>query len=110
MLTPDALGYKFPAEFAEHEATWLSWPHKEASWPGKIDSIFPNYALFIKYLTQGEKVRINIANEAMKNFALMHLEKVGAESCANRILYASYKRCLVQRSWSCIFDQSRCGQ
>jgi agmatine deiminase len=79
MLTPDALGYKFPAEFAEHEATWLSWPHKEASWPGKIDSIFPNYALFIKYLTQGEKVRINIANEAMKNFALMHLEKVGAD-------------------------------
>jgi agmatine deiminase len=78
MLTPDALGYKFPAEFAEHEATWLSWPHKEASWPGKIDSIFPNYALFIKYLVLGEKVRINIANEAMKTFALMHLEKVGA--------------------------------
>jgi agmatine deiminase len=78
MLTPDALGYKFPAEFAEHEATWLSWPHKEASWPGKIDTIFSNYALFIKYVAQGEKVRINIANEAMKTFALMHLEKVGA--------------------------------
>ena len=77
-LTPDALGYKFPAEFAEHEATWLSWPHKEASWPGKIDTIFPNYALFIKYLAIGEKVRINIPTESMKRFALMHLEKVGA--------------------------------
>ncbi len=78
ILTPDALGYKFPAEFAEHEATWLSWPHKEASWPGKIDTIFPNYALFIKYLAFGEKVRINISTESMKTFALMHLEKVGA--------------------------------
>jgi agmatine deiminase len=75
LLTPDALGYRFPAEFAEHEATWLSWPHKEASWPGKIDAIFPNYALFIKYLALSEKVRINVANEAMKAFALMHLEK-----------------------------------
>jgi hypothetical protein len=25
----------FPAEFAPHTATWLSWPHKEESWPGK---------------------------------------------------------------------------
>lgn len=79
LLSPDALGYKFPAEFAEHEATWLSWPHKEASWPGKIDAIYPNYALFIKYLALSEKVRINVANEAMKQFAIGHLEKVGAD-------------------------------
>ena len=37
---PRELGYYFPAEFAPHEATWLSWPHKEASWPGKIHTIF----------------------------------------------------------------------
>ena len=29
--TPKQLGYYFPAEFAPHEATWLSWPHKEAT-------------------------------------------------------------------------------
>lgn len=77
LLSPDALGYKFPAEFAPHEATWLSWPHKEASWPGKIDAIYPSYALFIKYLALSEKVRINVANEAMKTFALGHLERAG---------------------------------
>ena len=77
LLSPDALGYKFPAEFAPHEATWLSWPHKEASWPGKIDAIYPSYAMFIKYLALSEKVRINVANEAMKTFALGHLEKAG---------------------------------
>ena len=38
--TPKSLGYYFPAEFAKHDAMWLSWPHKEASWPGKLDAIF----------------------------------------------------------------------
>ena len=75
--TPKQLGYYFPAEFAPHEATWLSWPHKEASWPGKIDSIYPYYSQFIKYLAQSEKVRINVANTAMKAFATGHLEQAG---------------------------------
>lgn len=77
--TPKELGYFFPAEFAPHEATWLSWPHKEASWPGKIDTIYPNYSQFIKYLALSEKVRINVADEAMKIFALAHLEKAGVD-------------------------------
>lgn len=75
LLTPASLGYRFPAEFAKHEATWLSWPHKAASWPGKIESIYPSYSLFVKYLAQSEKVRINVANSAMEVFAKIHLEK-----------------------------------
>ncbi len=39
--TPKEAGYYFPAEFSPHEATWLSWPHKETSWPGKIEAILP---------------------------------------------------------------------
>ena len=75
--TPKSLGYRFPAEFEQHEATWLSWPHKEASWPGKLDVIYPYYAQFVKYLAESEKVRINVTNEAMKNFALGHLSAAG---------------------------------
>ncbi|MDE3253286.1 MAG: agmatine deiminase family protein [Bacteroidota bacterium] len=77
--TPRELNYFFPAEFAPHLATWLSWPHKEASWPGKIDTIFPRYAEFVKYLSMGEEVRINVANEAMKTTAIGHLEKAGVD-------------------------------
>jgi agmatine deiminase len=66
---PRELGYAFPPEFALHEATWLSWPHKEASWPGKIQSIYPAYAKFIAELLKGEKVRININDEAMRRDA-----------------------------------------
>ncbi len=77
--TPKELGYFFPAEFARHSATWLSWPHKEASWPGKIETIFPVYSQFIKLVAEGEKVNINVADEAMKQKASAHLEKAGAD-------------------------------
>ena len=77
--TPREQGYYFPAEFAPHVATWLSWPHKEASWPGKIHSIFPSYAQFIKELVKGEEVKINVANTAMQQFATQTLEKAGVD-------------------------------
>jgi agmatine deiminase len=67
--TPKELGYYFPAEFAPHVATWLSWPHKEASWPGKINSVYPSYVKFIKELTKGELVRINVVDQLMQQQA-----------------------------------------
>ncbi|HEY3404995.1 MAG TPA: agmatine deiminase family protein [Ohtaekwangia sp.] len=76
--TPKELGYYFPAEFAKHNATWLSWPHKEASWPGKIESIYPVYAQFIKLVAEGEKVNINVVDEAMKQKALRYVQEAGA--------------------------------
>lgn len=77
--TPKKAGYAFPAEWAKHEATWLSWPHKEASWPGKLETIYKPYCEFIKIVAEGEKVRININDEETKAFATAELEKVGAD-------------------------------
>jgi agmatine deiminase len=79
MKTPKQLGYHFPAEFAKHTATWLSWPHKEASWPGKIETIYPKYAEFIKLVAEGEKVNINVLDEQMKQKALRHITEAGAD-------------------------------
>lgn len=73
-MTPKQLGYYFPAEFAKHASTWLSWPHKEASWPGKIESIFPSYLAFIKTLVRFEHVNINICDEFMKANAVQMLQ------------------------------------
>lgn len=72
-MTPKKLGLHFPAEFAPQEAMWLSWPHKEASWPGKIDAIYPVYAKFIGLIAEAQKVRINVADAVMKAFAEKHL-------------------------------------
>src|SRR4030095_9800934 len=72
--TPKELGYRFPAEFEQHAATWLSWPHKEDTWPGKIESIFPSYCRFIQALSENEFVHINVLNDSMKSFAQEKLE------------------------------------
>jgi len=71
--------FSFPAEWHPHTATWLSWPHKEESWPGKIASIYPRYCEFIRELTAGELVRINVADSAMEAFAKRHLLQTGVD-------------------------------
>lgn len=77
--TPKSLGYYFPAEFAKHDAMWLSWPHKEASWPGKLDSIFPSYIQFVKIVSLTERVCINVVDAAMQNFATGLMQAAGVD-------------------------------
>lgn len=79
LKTPKEQGYYFPAEFAKHAATWLSWPHKEMSWPGKIETIYPVYAEFIKRVAEGETVNVNVNDEGMKRDAVSRLQKGGVD-------------------------------
>ncbi len=78
MATPAELGYRMPAEWEPHQATWLSWPHKEESWPGIIDRIWPVYARFVAELARGETVHININDAAMAEQARAFLAEAGA--------------------------------
>ncbi|MFN8641814.1 MAG: agmatine deiminase family protein [Candidatus Binatia bacterium] len=47
-----------PAEWEPHAATWLSWPHKEASWPGKLERMPPLWAEMVRHVSRGEAVNI----------------------------------------------------
>ncbi|MGF7231401.1 agmatine deiminase family protein [Arachidicoccus sp.] len=76
---PKNFGYYFPAEFEQHEATWLSWPHKDASWPEKLNAVYPYYSQFVKQLALNERVRINLNDERMRVAAIEHLEKADAD-------------------------------
>ena len=76
--TPKELGFFFPAEFYPHKSTWLSWPHKELSWPGKIEKIYAPYAQFIAEVSNGEEVNINVVSVEMKDFAMSYIEKTNA--------------------------------
>jgi len=79
MKTPKQLGYTFPAEWHKHTATWLSWPHKKASWPGKIETVYAPYSKFIKAVSEGELVCINVSDDAMEAFAKEQLLKEGVD-------------------------------
>lgn len=77
--TPKDLGYYFPAEFAPHVATWLSWPHKEASWPGMISTVYVSYSRFVRELSLSENVNINVNDDVMKAFATGCLKQAGVQ-------------------------------
>jgi agmatine deiminase len=62
MESPKSKGYYFPAEWEKHEATWLTWPYKDDSFPGKLMNIYQPYSTFIKYIARKEKVRIIVPN------------------------------------------------
>ena len=76
---PAEKGFIFPAEWEEHEATWLSWPHNPDTWPGKMEKIWPAYLEFIKILSQSEKVKINVGSIEMAKDAFSKIQKHGAE-------------------------------
>ena len=60
---PAALGYRMPAEWEPHEATWIAWPHNRSDWPGKFEAIPWIYAEIIRHLARVERVNILVENE-----------------------------------------------
>jgi len=57
---PSTRGYRLPAEWAPHEATWLSWPHNRDSWPGVFEGVEPAMVEFVRELAVCEAVYINV--------------------------------------------------
>lgn len=77
-----------PPEWALHDATWLSWPHKEASWPGKFGPVPDVFATIAAMLSRYETVRINVLDEAMEKDAREKiLNKVGHDEDLQRICF-----------------------
>ena len=73
-----------PAEWAPHEATWLSWPHKEESWPGAFEPVPEIFAQIAGVLSESELVRINVADEEMANEVRTLLKRGGVNPDAIR--------------------------
>src|SRR5438552_12321699 len=65
--TPAALGYRMPAEWEPHAATWLSWPRREGiSFPESFDRVLPALRAMVEALIESEQVCINVFNGAHK--------------------------------------------
>ncbi len=63
--TPAALGYRMPAEWEPHAATWLSWPRREGiSFPDSFGRVLPVLRAMVEALLQSEQVCINVCNGA----------------------------------------------
>jgi agmatine deiminase len=63
--TPITLGYRMPAEWEPHSATWLSWPRREGiSFPESFDRVLPVLRAIVEALLESEQVCINVCNGA----------------------------------------------
>ena len=75
--TPAALGYRMPAEWERHTATWLSWPRREGiSFPDSFDRVLPALRAMVKALIESEQVCINVCNGAHEAEARAALKDV----------------------------------
>jgi len=76
--TPRELGYRMPAEWEPHEATWLAWPHNPEDWPGKFQSIPWLYAEIVRLLAARERVHLLVEDAKMRQRVAGMLERAGA--------------------------------
>src|SRR5215831_9877788 len=75
--TPRQLGYRMPAEWEPHHATWIAWPHNRTDWPGKFAPIPWVYAEIVRQLCHGEQVEIVVKNAAEETSARKVLKRAG---------------------------------
>ena len=93
--TPASLGYRMPAEWEAHAATWIAWPHNRSDWPGKFPPIPWVYAEIVRNLARGERVEILVQDAAEQERACAVLGRASALS-AN----VSFRRCATNRAWT----------
>ena len=76
--TPCQLGYRMPAEWEPHEATWLAWPHNPEDWPGKFAAIPLIYAEIVRLLVRRERVHLVVEDVKARARITGILERAGA--------------------------------
>lgn len=76
---PRELGYAMPAEWEPHRGTWLSWPHKDASWPGRFEFVPPIFARLAGLLSRHEEVHINVLGDAVAASARQQIERADGD-------------------------------
>jgi agmatine deiminase len=75
--TPRELGYRMPAEWATHVATWLSWPRPDGiSFPDRYEEVLPTLGEMVRALAPHERVEINCRNEEVEAIARKTVGKV----------------------------------
>ena len=77
--TPTALGYRLPAEWEPHEATWIGWPHNLTDWPRKFAPIPWVYGEIVRKIAPGETVRILVNSKVHEEGARRILTRIGVD-------------------------------
>jgi agmatine deiminase len=93
--TPRNQGFRMPAEWEQHTATWLAWPHNREDWPGKFAPIAWVYCEIVRKLARFERVSILVEDAELEEDARGKLQKAGANLEAVQFI-----RCATDRVWT----------
>ena len=75
-----AVGYRMPAEWGRHAATWIAWPHNAQDWPGKFQPIPWVYTEIVRHLSRVEEVHVLVNGLAEERRAAAMLKRNGANA------------------------------
>jgi agmatine deiminase len=92
--TPRSGEFRQPAEWEEHRATWLGWPHQAEDWPGKLPAIVWVYTEIVKKLAAHEPISLFVQNQRIEAGAKDALGKAGVD--LGRIEFLRYA---TDRTW-----------
>ncbi len=107
--TPRSLGFRMPAEWEPHEATWIAWPHNRRDWPGKFAPIPWVYAEIVRKLAQVERVRILVDDAEGEQSAGKVLKKARADLAAVEFFHLLTDR-VWTRDYCPLFVKNRAGE
>jgi agmatine deiminase len=62
--TPWELGYRMPAEWHPHTATWLTWPKDPETWPDRVPQVEEIFLQMMAALTPHEIINLLVDDEA----------------------------------------------
>ncbi len=93
--TIEKVGWRMPAEWERHEATWIGWPHNTTDWPGKMAAIQWVYGEIVRHLSPNEIVRILVNDKAHELKARRVLERLGVKLAA-----VEFMRIPTNRGWT----------
>lgn len=81
METPRSLGYRMPAEWERHEATWISWPKDPGTFPQPIlPKVEAAYVRIVESLGAAEEVKVLVNDEKSESRVSSMLKKGGRVS------------------------------
>lgn len=92
---PGRKGYRMPAEWEPHRATWIAWPHEISDWPGRFAPIPWTYTEIVRVLSRRETVCILVQDAALERRARSMLRRAGADF-AN----VEFHRVATDRTWT----------
>ncbi len=107
-MTPRERGFRMPAEWAPHEATWIAWPYNPQDWPGRFQPIPWVFCEIVRALARVERVEILVNDQAAEKRARALLGRAGADLASIRFHHWPTNRIWTRDSGP-IFVQDNAG-